>query len=447
MSAELFALLLFISTFGFLLLGYPVAFTLGGGALLFAALGYWAGEFDLFFLQALPDRIWGLVLNETLIAIPLFIWMGVILERSQIASELLSELEFRLRRVRGGLALSVTLVGGILAASTGIVGATVVTLGLLALPTLIRSGTSPALASGLIAATGTLGQLIPPSIVLIVLGDAISSAHQQAQLSLGNFAPDAVTVGDLFLGALVPGGFLMVAYALYALWVERKRPQKPEEEATHDTPRSFFKSIGAPMLLILLVLGSILLGVATPTEASALGALGAASLTAWQRRLPRAVFLETLDHTVRITAMIFSILIGASLFSLVFRGFNGDEWIAQHLSVFSGSPNMALLLVMLAFFLMGFFLDFFEIVFVMVPIVGPPLLRMGFDPVWLGILFALNLQTSFLTPPFGFSLFYLRGVLPESISTATLYRGVIPFILIQILAIAVFWIWPEALIR
>ncbi len=447
---ELMPLFLFLGVGLVLLAGYPVALSLGGTALAFAFLGDWFGLFDPAFIAALPNRIYGVMTNETLIAAPLFVFMGVMLERSQVAESLLDTMAMLFGSLRGGLGISVTLVGMLLAASTGIVGATVVTMGLLSLPTMLRRGYNPGVAAGTICASGTLGQIIPPSIVLVLLGDVLSSAYQQAQLDMGLFAPDTVSVGDLFVGALIPGLVLVLLYLLYLLGVAWVRPEAvpaiPESERTIAPGllwRRVLLALLPPLLLIVAVLGSILWGVATPTEAASVGAVGAMLLAWSRRRLNLRTLREVMAQTTNVTSMVFLILIGASLFSLVFRGFQGDELVTDLLSGLPGGTLSAVALVMLVMFLLGFILDFIEITFVVVPIVGPALLGMGLDPVWLGVMIAINLQTSFLTPPFGFSLFYLRGVAPPQVRTGHIYRGVMPFILIQLLMLGALALWPQ----
>ena len=443
------ALLMFLCVGLVLLSGYPVAFALGGTALLFALIGALAGVFDSALLAAMPSRLYGIITNTTLIAVPLFVFMGVMLERSRIAEQLLGTMAALFGPLRGGLGISVTIVGMLLAASTGIVGATVVTMGLLSLPTMLRRGYHPALAAGTICASGTLGQIIPPSIILVLLGDVLASAYQQAQLDMGIFAPDTVSVGDLFAGALLPGLLLVGLYILYLVLLAWWRPWAAPAVAQRERDlrgsallAELSRVLLPPLLLILAVLGSILLGLATPTEAAAVGAIGAMLLALGQRRLNLEVLREVMRSTVQVTSMVFLIFIGASIFSLVFRGLGGDELVERLLTDLPGGVFTAVLVVMLIMFLLGFILDFIEITFAVVPIVGPILLAMGLDPVWLGVMIAINLQTSFLTPPFGFALFYLRGVAPPELETAQIYRGVLPFILIQLLVLGMLALWP-----
>ncbi|WP_237059739.1 TRAP transporter large permease [Microbulbifer sediminum] len=441
---ELVPLLMFLAVCAALMFGYPVAFTLGGTALLAAGLGIVAGAFDPELLRAFPDRLFGIMQNGTLMAVPLFVLMGVMLERARIAEELLVNLARVFSRVPAGMAVSVVVVGALLAASTGIVGATVVTMGLMSLPTMLKRGYSPRLATGTICATGTLGQIIPPSIALVLLGDTLSNAYQQAQLSAGIFNPKPVSVGDLFVGAIVPGLLLVSAYIVYLLFVARREPAvaSDNDQGRVDLPDTL-KSLVPPIALMVLVLGSIISGAATPTEAAAIGALGAGLLAFSRGALNWDRAGEVGRSTLQVTAMVFAILIGASLFSLVFRGYDGEELVTGFFNSLPGGVVGATLLVMVVIFLLGFILDFIEITFVVVPIVGPVLLAMGVDPVWLGIMIAINLQTSFLTPPFGFALFYLRGVAPEEVATGAIYRGVMPFIAIQLLVLCLLALWPS----
>ncbi len=444
---EWVAALLFLTVILVLLAGFPVAFTLGGTALIFAGIGVIGGGFNEALLSGLPNRIFGIMTNETLVAVPLFVFMGVTLERAQIAEELLETLSSLFGRLRGGLGISVTIVGMLLAASTGIVGATVVTMGLLSLPTMLKRGYSPEIATGTICASGTLGQIIPPSIILVMLGDVMTTAYQHAQLEMGIFSPKTVSVGDLFAGALIPGLLLVVLYMLYILGVAFFRPTAAP---AHHRDAGQQVSIGQilhallpPLILILAVLGSILKGLATPTEAAGVGGVGALLLAVSRRQLNLLRLREIMQSTLRISSMVFLILIGASMFSLVFRGYGGDDGVRAILEALPGGVVGAVIVVMLVMFLLGFVLDFIEITFVVVPIVGPVLLAMGLDPVWLGIMIAINLQTSFLTPPFGFALFYLRGVAPPSVTTAQIYRGAVPFVGIQMLALLLLALFPD----
>lgn len=443
--AEYASIFLFLAVFALLLAGYPVAITLGGTALLGAGIGILTGTFDAAFLLAAPNRLFGIMGNQTLIAVPLFVLMGVILEKSRIAERLLTAMSGLFGQFPGGLGISVTLVGMLMAASTGIVGATVVTMGLMSLPSMLKANYHPSLATGTICATGTLGQIIPPSIALVLLGDVLSNAYQQAQLNQGIFNPKTVSVGDLFAGAIVPGLILVVLYLTYIITVALLKPEyaPPSREERKVSGGELLVSILPPVLLIVAVLGSILTGIATPTEAAAVGAIGALIIAFATRSLSLKQLYETCESTLRTTAMVFLILVGASIFSLVFRGFGGEE-LVKHLFGYLGGPTEAMLVVMLVIFLLGFILDFIEITFVVVPIVGPVLLAMGLDPIWLGVMIAVNLQTSFLTPPFGFALFYLRGVVPDSVSTMQIYRGVIPFILLQLFMLGIL-AWQPAL--
>ena len=449
--ADLIPLLLFVVVCLLLMSGYPVAFTLAGTALGFAFIGQMTGSFDAAFLGALPNRLYGIMTNITLIAVPLFIFMGVMLERSRVAEDMLDTMAQLFGRIRGGLGYSVIIVGMLLAASTGIVGATVVTMGLLSLPTMLRHGYDPRIASGIICSSGTLGQIIPPSIVLVLLGDVLSSAYQQAQLDMGIYSPKTVSVGDLFAGALLPGLLLVSLYLLYLTYVAMTRhdalPTATDEQLQSSGGITLavrvLRGLLPPLLLIVAVLGSILAGIATPTEAASVGAVGAMLLAILRGQFNLKILGEVTRSTTRITCMVFMILIGASVFSLVFRGFGGDEVVEALLTDLPGGRLGAMLAVMLLMFLLGFVLDFIEITFVVVPIVGPVLLAMGYDPVWLGIMIAINLQTSFLTPPFGFALFYLRGVAPIEVSTRHIYQGVMPFIGLQLLLLVILAFWPQ----
>lgn len=515
---------MFIVACGLLMTGFPVAFTLAGTALIFAGIGALSGVFDLSILTAFPQGIFGIMRNETLVAVPLFIFMGVMLERSKVAEELLDNMGKMFGSLPGGLAFSVCVVGALLAASTGIVGATVVTMGLLSLPTMLRRGYDAPLACGSIAASGTLGQIIPPSIVLVLLGDQLSVAYQNAQFEMGNWAPDSVSVNDLFAGALLPGLMLVGLYILYQIIYVIIRPAGapaiPAEETAHLSGSEFFKMLTntllAPILLIIAVLGSILAGLASPTEAAGVGAVGATMLAGYrlapERGLPILVgtlsmiallvmtslfdlrpqrdeiptgdliaifvailftiglawgvitaFMRTFNTksdgdrilasvakaTMSVSAMVFAIIIGARMFSIVFIGFGGHDYVEHFLESLPGGTLSAILMVMLVMFVMGFFLDFLEIVFIVVPIVAPVLLQLEMpngetmSPVWLGVMMAINLQTSFLTPPFGFALFYLRGVAPPEIKTTDIYKGIIPFVGIQLLALIILWYFPQ----
>ncbi|VAW49172.1 TRAP dicarboxylate transporter, DctM subunit, unknown substrate 6 [hydrothermal vent metagenome] len=443
---EWLALVLFAVIFIALLIGFPVALTLAGTSLLFALIANAFGAFDMAFLQSIPSRIFGIMSNEILIAVPLFIFMGLMLEKSKIAENLLHTMDEVMRGIKGGLGIAVILVGMLLAASTGIVGATVVTMGLLALPTMLKQGYCPKIASGTICASGTLGQIIPPSIVLILLGDVLSSSYQQAQLNQGIFSPEALSVGDLFIGALLPGMILVVLYMLYIFYKAMTRPDLiPNNIGKPVAPglaKRVLTSLLPPLALILLVLGSILGGFATPTEAASLGALGALLLATINKQLSFATLNYVMRNTLQVTSMIFLIFIGAAFFALVFKGLGGDELITELLTDLPGGVFTAMLIVMALLFTLGFFLDFIEITYVVVPVVAPVLLMMGVDPIWLGIMIAINLQTAFLTPPFGFALFYLKGV-ASNLKTTDLYKGVIPFIVIQLNVLVLIAIWPE----
>lgn len=422
-----------------LMAGYPVALSLTGVSLFFAGIGSLVGIFDSAYITLIPNRIYGILVNQNLFAVPLFVFMGVMLEKSRIAEDLLKNMAIVFGKLPGGLGISVIIVGMLLAASTGIVGATVVTMGVLSLPSMMKAGYKPSLATGTICATGTLGQIIPPSICLVLLGEVISNAYQQSQLNAGVFAPDFVSIGDLFAGAIIPGLILVFAYAAYVLLVAMLKPEvaPPLEKQEIDYPRpgiitALLKGLLPPVILMVAVLGSILMGVATPTEAASVGAVGAMLLALLKKALTLEVLHQVAIETMRVTSMVYLILVAATIFSSVFRGFGGDLLIEELLSNLPGGVVSATLLVMLLIFLLGFILDFIEITFMVVPLVGPILLAMGIDPVWLGVMIAINLQTSFLTPPFGFSLFYLRSVAPAEIETSDIYRGVIPFIVIQL---------------
>ena len=442
--AEILAVLLVVAVIAALMAGYPVALTLAGVSLAFAVLGHLLGAMGLGILGALPERIYGVITNPVLLAIPLFVFMGVMLEQSRIAEDLLERMGRLFGSLHGGLGLSAVLVGALLAASTGIVGATAVTMGLIMLPAMLRHGYDPRLAAGTVAASATLAQIVPPSTVLIVLGDQLNNAYQAAQLAQGNFAPNALSVSDLFAGAVVPGALLVGLYLAFlvamALWRPATCPAV--EPGDGKSNGSLLEALLAPLILIAAVLGSILYGVATPTEAASVGAVGATLLAARKAKLGE-VMRPVVDKTAQITAMIFVILIGATVFSLVFRALGGDVMVHQALDHLPGGVAGALLAVMLAIFLLGFVMDAFEIIFVVVPIVAPALLKMpGVDPVWLGILIAVNLQTSYMHPPLGPTLFYLRGVAPPEITTRHIYVGIIPFVAIQLVALVVLWFVP-----
>ncbi|GAA3924681.1 TRAP transporter large permease subunit [Litoribacillus peritrichatus] len=449
---ELMPLFMFLTICFVLMLGFPVAFTLGGTALAFAGIGLLTGTFDGAFLEALPNRLFGLISNQTLMAVPFFVFMGVMLQKSKVAEDLLESMSILFGSWPGGVGIAVTVVGMLMAASTGIVGATVVTMGLISLPTMIKQGYDPKLATGAICATGTLGQIIPPSIALVILGDVLSSAYQQAQLSMGIFSPKTVSVGDLFVGAIIPGLILVALYGLYIYVTALLKPEAAPaisrkemiDNHTHDhLIKIIFFGLLPPLILIISVLGSIVGGVATPTEAAAVGAFGATVLAALRKQLSLTCLKDVCQQTTQVTCMVFMIFIGAAIFSLVFRGFGGEELIQSVFESIPGGALGAMLVVMIVIFLLGFILDFIEITFVVVPIVAPILLAMGLDPVWLGIMIAINLQTSFLTPPFGFALFYLRGVAPPEVKTSDMYKGVIPFIIIQLLLLIGLAFFPE----
>ncbi|MDF2366512.1 TRAP transporter large permease subunit [Sneathiella sp.] len=507
--ADTLALALFAVTILSLMAGYPVAFTLAGSALFMGGIGWLLGVFDLSLLGAIPSRIFGVAMwNETLLAVPLFIFMGIMLQKSQIAEELLGAMGALFGNLRGGLGISVIVVGALLAASTGIVGAAVVTMGLMSLPTMLKKGYDPRLAAGSICAAGTLGQIIPPSIVLIILAEQVSNAYVAAQSLKGNWSPEPVSVGDLFAGALIPGLILVGLYILYQLVIAWLKPESspavPVEEASGPEGSLLpllLRSLLPPVILIIAVLGSILLGIATPTEAASVGAIGAILLAALRqegrgtwllyaagisvvallllanvtdltgivtegvglaaalaflllaliivglalallRLYQMHILREVCQSTLEMSAMVFVILIGATIFSLVFRGLGGDDLVYRLLSDLPGGRFGALLVVMIVIFLLGFFLDFVEITFVVVPVIAPVLLLMDISPIWLGIMIAMNLQTSFLTPPFGFALFYLRGVAPPEVTTGVIYRGAIPFVFLQLVALGLLAAFP-----
>ena len=438
-TPEVLSIIMFLTTLGLLLFGFPVAFTLAGSALIFGFLGDALEIFNFRMIGFFPQRIFGTMINEPLVAVPLFIFMGIMLEKTKIAAGLLQSIGELFGSTKGGLGIGVVIVGMLLAASTGIVGATVVTMGMLSLPSMMKAGYDQKIATGTICAAGTLGQIIPPSIVLVLLATILQGANEEAAMLVGNLAPEPVTAIDLFAGALLPGLLLVVLFIIFIYFYARINPSSCPPVETNKSRGEIYmeatKSIIPPITLIVLVLGSILFGVATPTESASVGAVGAAIIALMKGELNYKNLKETALGTVKLSSFVFVILIGASMFSLVFRGFGGDEMIEHFLGGLPGGLYGALIVVMLVIFLLGFFLDYIEIIFVIVPLVGPILIANGADPLWLGILISLNLQTSFLTPPFGFSLFFLRGVAPDEIQTRNMYKGVIPFIGIQILAI------------
>ena len=422
---------MFVVAFGLIFSGYPVAFSLGGTALIFAFIGVAMGFFDWALLYAFPERTFGVMSNYVLLAVPFFIFMGTMLEKSKLAEDLLTTIGALFGSMRGGLALAVVFVGGLLAAATGVVGASVVAMGLISLPVMLRYGYSPSLSAGVITASGTLGQIIPPSVVLIVLADQLT-----------------VSVGDLFVGAMGPGFLLVLLYAAYVIAVAILKPEAapalpPEARITEGLARKVLLVMIPPLALILLVLGSIFAGVATPTEAGAIGAVGAVVLALLNRRLDWATVRSAAEETTRLTTMVVFLLIGSTAFALVFRGLYGDLWIEDLLTGLPGGKWGLICVAMLVIFLLGFFIDFFEIAFIILPLLAPAARILGIDMVWFGVVIAMNLQTSFLTPPFGFSLFYLRGVAPKSMPTSAIYRGAVPFILIQLFALGLTLLFPE----
>ena len=442
MMIEFLPLLLFFVICLSLLLGFPVAFTLGGVSILFAFVASIFGVFEINLLETMPNRLFGIMTNATLVAVPLFVFMGVILEKSKVAELLLTSMSNLFSRYKSGLGISILFVGTLLAASTGIVGATVIAMGLISLPAMLARGYSEKVSTGLIAATGTLGQITPPSIALVILGDVLATAYQQSQLKIGNYIAKSLSVGDLFMAAIVPGLILVFLYGLYFVFSLKKEVLTVDENQKHE---NFFKLISTlipPFFLIFAVLGSIITGIASPTEAAGIGALGAIIIALIHKKLNLKILKESTTQSAFISSMVFLILIGASIFSLVFRGLGGEELITEIFNAIPGGLFGSMLLVMLLVFVLGFILDFIEITFIVVPIVGPILMAMGADPLWLGVMLAINLQTSFLTPPFGFALFYLRSVTPETISTESMYKGVFPFILIQILVLCLVAYFP-----
>jgi len=445
---EILSALMFVGVIGVLLIGFPVAFSLAGTALIFGLVGWWLGVYDPSNYGFLFSRYTGLMVNEVLVAVPLFIFMGVVLERSGIAEQLLLTMGKLFGNLRGGLGISVVIVGALLAASTGVVGATVVTMGLISLPAMLRAGYDGKLATGVIAASGTLGQIIPPSTVLIFMGDMLSGINQQVQMSQGNFAPEPVSVGALFAGAILPGLLLVALYIGYVVFKAITDPQScpatpvPQAERQH-LLREVIVALIPPLLLIIAVLGSILGGVATPTEAASVGSVGALVLAALRRKLSLNILRQVVVSTATITSMVFVILFGAAVFSVVFRVMGGDALVHEFLASMPGGAIGAAIIVMFIMFLLGFILDTFEIIFIVIPITAPILLTLGLDPIWLGVMVGVNLQTSFLTPPFGFALFYLRGVAPPTVSTGTIYRGAVPFVILQLIGLIVLMAFPQ----
>ena len=426
-----------VITFLFLLSGFPVAFILSGISLLFALIGVTFGYFDYSFLMAFPNRLYGVMGNQNLLAVPLFIFMGLILEKTKIAENLIHDMNAMFNETDSGYAISVVVVGALMAASTGIVGASVVTLGLLTYPVLVKNGYSPSLASGTICASGTLGQVIPPSLVLILLADVLSSSYQQAQLNMGVFSPETITIADLFVGAVLPGLILPLLYIVYLKTLKIKSIEK-----TNSKKFNLFNII-YPLGLMFIVLGSIIFGIATPSEAAGIGALGAIIIAYVRKDLSKDILDNCVYDSIKLTSMVFMILIGAILFSLVFRGLEGEEFIHKLLVELPNDKMLTLIIVLIIMFLLGFILDFIEITFIVIPLIGPALFTLGFDPLWLGILIALVLQTSFITPPFGFSLFYLRGVLPRDVKTIEIYKGIVPFLIIQVILMICVFAFPS----
>ena len=444
-TGELFALAMFFGVIAIVLSGFPVAFALAGGAFLFALLGAAAGVFDMVVLEFLPSRLYGLMTNEVLVAIPLFVFMGVTLERSRIAEEMLEAIGRSFRHLHGGLGFGVLFVGALLAASTGIVGATVVTMGLLSLPTMIRNGYNVPLSTGIICASGTLGQIIPPSILLIILGDQLANAWLEANQEAGNFGFEPLSILDLFAGALLPGLMLAGIYMLYLLGRAILTPKScPPMQSDGESPpiAALLATMLPALLLIVVVLGSILGGIATPTEAAGVGAMGAMLIALVKRRLKRRTLADIVRSSLMMTAMIFMIFVGASVFSLVFRGFGGEEFVERLLTSLPGGEIGAIAFVLLLMFVLGFVLEYAEIILIMIPIVGPVIFLMDVNPIWFGIMVAVCLQTSFLTPPFGFALFYLRGVAPPEVTTGMIYCGIAPFVVLQLVALTILLAFP-----
>ena len=444
MTIEIFLFIFILVTFIFLLSGIPAGFVLSGNSLLFSLIGSSIGFFDYSFLQAIPNRIFGIMSNQNLLAVPLFIFMGLTLEKTKIAEELLEAMNSLYKNSNGGLAISVVIVGMLMGASTGIVGASVITLGLLSLPVMLKNNYPKSLSCGVICASGTLGQIIPPSLVLILLADVTSSAYQQAQLNMGIFSPETVTISDLFAGAILPSLLLPLIYIFYIKMLKIK-PQTNMDNSANAKKKhiNIYRSLLAPIFLIIIVLGSIIFGVATPSEAASLGVVGAMILAILKNKLKKSVIENISLDAIKLTSMVFLILIGATFFSLVFRGLDGEEMIQGLLSFGPEDKYLSLIITLGIMFLLGFILDFIEIIFIIIPLFGPVLFTYGYDPVWVAIMIAMVLQTSFLTPPFGFSLFYLRGVAPKEVSTYDIYKGVIPFVIIQIVAVIIVFLFPK----
>ena len=446
MTAQILSICMFLTTFLFLLFGFPVAFTLAGTAILFALSASFFNFLSPDFLALIPSKIFGTMTNELLVAVPLFIFMGLILEKSKIAEELLETIANLFGKFRGGLGFTVIIVGALLAASTGIVGATVVTMGVLTLPTMLKWGYDKKLASGLICASGTLGQIIPPSIVLILLSDVLQGAYSQSQLLQGKIPSNPISTIDLFAGAILPGILLVILYCLWQLVIVYIKPQYSPPLFNNRKKISIKKILSViflPVFLIIFVLGSILMGIATPTEAASFGAIGAIFLSFIKNQFSIKVLNAAILDTTKISSMIFLILISAKIFSLVFIGLEGREILTSFINQIPGGTIGAMLFVMFLVFFLGFFLDFIQIVFTIIPIIGPILLQMDINPLWFGIMIAVNLQTSFLTPPFGFALFYFRGIAPNSIKTIDIYKGVLPFVLIQIIVLLLIATFPQ----
>ena len=447
-TGDIVSIIFFLSTILILMTGLPVAFSLAGLSLIFAFLGHMLGVFDYSTLINLPLRYFGVMSNEVLVAVPLFVLMGNVLQRSGVAEDLLTAMGKLFGMRSGGLGFSVILVGGLLAAATGVVGATVATMALIALPAMLRVGYQPRLATGVIAASSTLAQIIPPSTILIFTADILSGVNQAAQMRLGNFAPTTLSTGDLFAGALMPGLLLVTLFMLFMAVKALVQPETcppidiPEAERK-GLPLAVAKAVVPPLLLIVAVLGSILGGIATPTESASIGVFGALLLTWAKGRLSWEMVREAGKGTAVTTAMIFAIVLAASLFSLTFRGLGGEHMVEEALSNMPGGVVGAVLIVMAVMFVLGFFLDTFEIILIMLPICGGPLIVLGVDPIWLGVMVALNLQTSFMTPPFGFTLFYLRGFAPPSVETIEIWKGALPFVGIQIVALVLVWVFPQ----